>query len=362
MTPDQLSRRSSTPSRPSSTTATSACPTASRPRSWSSVRGARSTATTPPTSRSSWPRRRAANPRELAGLVAERLRASAGRRCGRHRRSRVPQHHGLRRRRRAVAIDVAGRRVRRTAAPTRWPASGSTSSSSRPTRPARCTWATPGGPPSATPWRGSSRRPAPSVTREFYINDRGAQMDKFGASLEASAKGEPVPEDGYHGAYVADLAQQIVGRRAGHPRPARRRAAGRVPRGRLPAAARRPAGAARGVPHPLRRVVLRARRCTPSSGRATAWRRCATRATSSTPTARCGCAPPTSATTRTGCWSGQRRADLLRRRHGVLPRQARAAASTSASTCSVPTTTATSAGCGRWRRARATTPTATSRC
>lgn len=48
------------------------------------------------------------------------------------------------------------------------------------------------------------------VTREFYINDRGTQMDKFGASLEASALGEPVPDDGYHGDYIHELAQQIV--------------------------------------------------------------------------------------------------------------------------------------------------------
>ncbi len=48
------------------------------------------------------------------------------------------------------------------------------------------------------------------VTREFYINDRGNQMDLFGASLEARALGEAVPADGYHGAYVADLAAQVV--------------------------------------------------------------------------------------------------------------------------------------------------------
>ena len=48
------------------------------------------------------------------------------------------------------------------------------------------------------------------VTREFYINDRGAQMDKFGASLEASAAGRPVPEDGYHGQYVHELASAIA--------------------------------------------------------------------------------------------------------------------------------------------------------
>ena len=48
------------------------------------------------------------------------------------------------------------------------------------------------------------------VAREFYINDRGVQMDRFGASVMASAHGEPVPEDGYHGGYVVDLAAAIV--------------------------------------------------------------------------------------------------------------------------------------------------------
>ncbi|MEY3407583.1 MAG: hypothetical protein RL038_644 [Actinomycetota bacterium] len=48
------------------------------------------------------------------------------------------------------------------------------------------------------------------VAREFYINDRGVQMDKFGASVMAAALGNPIPEDGYHGAYIQDLAQQVV--------------------------------------------------------------------------------------------------------------------------------------------------------
>jgi arginyl-tRNA synthetase len=48
------------------------------------------------------------------------------------------------------------------------------------------------------------------VAREFYINDRGNQMDKFGASLEALALGGSVPEDGYHGDYVHDLARRVV--------------------------------------------------------------------------------------------------------------------------------------------------------
>ena len=48
------------------------------------------------------------------------------------------------------------------------------------------------------------------VTREFYINDRGNQMDLFGASVEAAALGNPIPEDGYQGAYIADLAKEVV--------------------------------------------------------------------------------------------------------------------------------------------------------
>ncbi len=48
------------------------------------------------------------------------------------------------------------------------------------------------------------------VTREFYINDRGRQMDLFGESLAAAAMGLPVPDDGYHGAYITELAQLVV--------------------------------------------------------------------------------------------------------------------------------------------------------
>ncbi len=44
------------------------------------------------------------------------------------------------------------------------------------------------------------------VTAEYYINDAGAQMDTFAASVLARAKGEPTPENGYPGAYVDDLA------------------------------------------------------------------------------------------------------------------------------------------------------------
>ena len=53
------------------------------------------------------------------------------------------------------------------------------------------------------------------VSREFYINDRGVQMDKFGASIRAAALGQPTPEDGYHGDYIQDLAATIVAKEPG---------------------------------------------------------------------------------------------------------------------------------------------------
>ncbi len=48
------------------------------------------------------------------------------------------------------------------------------------------------------------------VTREFYINDRGVQMDLFGASIRASALGIARPEEGYQGAYIDEIAFDIV--------------------------------------------------------------------------------------------------------------------------------------------------------
>ena len=50
-----------------------------------------------------------------------------------------------------------------------------------------------------------------TVTREFYINDRGNQMDLFGQSVQAAAMGQPIPEDGYKGGYIIDLAKSVVG-------------------------------------------------------------------------------------------------------------------------------------------------------
>jgi arginyl-tRNA synthetase len=48
------------------------------------------------------------------------------------------------------------------------------------------------------------------VSREFYINDRGRQMDLFGQSVQAAATGQAIPEDGYQGEYIKDLANQVL--------------------------------------------------------------------------------------------------------------------------------------------------------
>ncbi len=52
------------------------------------------------------------------------------------------------------------------------------------------------------------------VGTEYYFNDAGSQIDRFAKSLLAAAQGEPTPEDGYGGAYIADIAQAVV---AKHP-------------------------------------------------------------------------------------------------------------------------------------------------
>jgi arginyl-tRNA synthetase len=48
------------------------------------------------------------------------------------------------------------------------------------------------------------------VTREYYFNDHGAQIDRFARSLLASWLGEPAPEDGYGGAYISDIAARVL--------------------------------------------------------------------------------------------------------------------------------------------------------
>ncbi|HUP84011.1 MAG TPA: arginine--tRNA ligase [Candidatus Limnocylindria bacterium] len=47
------------------------------------------------------------------------------------------------------------------------------------------------------------------VTREYYFNDIGGQVERLGLSVQALKRGEPVPDDGYHGDYVGDLAKEV---------------------------------------------------------------------------------------------------------------------------------------------------------
>ena len=56
-----------------------------------------------------------------------------------------------------------------------------------------------------------------SVKREYYVNDAGAQVRRLGLSIIARAKGEEVPEDGYSGDYVIELANEIPGAAEGDP-------------------------------------------------------------------------------------------------------------------------------------------------
>ena len=48
------------------------------------------------------------------------------------------------------------------------------------------------------------------VTREYYFNDAGVQIDRFASSLLAAARGKPTPEDGYGGAYIGEIAAAVV--------------------------------------------------------------------------------------------------------------------------------------------------------
>lgn len=61
-----------------------------------------------------------------------------------------------------------------------------------------------------------------TVTREYYFNDHGTQIDHFAASLLAAARGQETPENGYGGAYISEIAEQVRAdeRAAGRPDPA----------------------------------------------------------------------------------------------------------------------------------------------
>ena len=161
----------------------------------------------------------------------------------------------------------------------------------------------PGGPRSATRMARLLEASGADVSREYYVNDAGAQIERFARSLQAVALGRPVPEDGYQGDYVEPVAQRVLAESPGLLD--------------LPEEEQLAVFAEKGVAAMVADIRSHARRLrrrtsTPSSpsGRCTSpapwrrrWRRCASRGTSSSATARSGCGRRTSATTRTACWS-----------------------------------------------------------
>ena len=199
------------------------------------------------------------------------------------------------------------------------------------------------------------------VVREYYFNDHGAQIDRFARSLVAAAKGEPAPEDGYAGDYIADIAAKVVAAGAGRAEPARRRAAGDVPRHRRRPDVHPHQGVAARIRHRLRRLHPRRLDAHQRPGRAghrqaardrqhlregrrnlvAHQRLSATTRTASS--SRATASPPTSPAISPTTWTSG------------------SAASTCASTCSAPTTTATSPGSRPPPPRSATTPTP-SRC
>ena len=56
-----------------------------------------------------------------------------------------------------------------------------------------------------------------SVMTEYYFNDAGSQIDRFARSLLAAARGEPIPDEGYGGTYIADIAAAVVAKRPDAP-------------------------------------------------------------------------------------------------------------------------------------------------
>ena len=187
------------------------------------------------------------------------------------------------------------------------------------------------------------------VTREYYFNDHGAQIDRFARSLLASYLGEPTPEDGYGGAYISDIAARVI---ALYP------------------------GDLLHIPRDEQQEVFRVSRAS-SSCSATSRRACTTSASTSTctstrttlhesgavehaiaatararrtstrPTARSGSARRTSATTTIASSSSPTASPATSPATSPTTSTSASAASSATSSCSAPTTTATCAG--SWR-------------
>ncbi len=78
-------------------------------------------------------------------------------------------------------------------------------------------WAAPAGLPWVTRIARLLVASGAEVTREYYVNDAGTQISRFAASQLAAARGEPTPESGYAGAYVAEVAARVLWAHPGLP-------------------------------------------------------------------------------------------------------------------------------------------------
>ena len=173
------------------------------------------------------------NPRQLAETLRDGAAGPAAfpalGGCGRDCRPRLHQHPAQTRGQAAGRARGAGRRraLWRTSRAT---ASACWSSSSRPTRPARCTWATAARPRWATPSATCSQTQGWEVYREFYYNDAGVQIGTLANSTQLRAKGfkpgdacwptdpETRQQGFYNGDYIADIAADFLAKKTVHVR------------------------------------------------------------------------------------------------------------------------------------------------
>ena len=263
----------------------------------------RRTAIWPATPRWCWPSRASMKPRDIADKLAAKLTGRCRHRKRRGGGSRLPQPdascrpfwHGV------VRHPRRGRRLR----PRRPSATArrSTSSTCPPTRPGRCTSAMAAAPCSAMRSPTCWRSPATTVTREYYINDAGAQVDALARSAflrYREALGEDIGEipAGPLSRRLPEAGRRGAGRRARPrrcstcPRSAGCRSCASSPSTAMMAVIKEDLGAAQ---HPPRRVLLgaladdrrRRTRCEPRS------RSCAPRGSST----RAGCRSPRATTT-----------------------------------------------------------------
>ena len=177
------------------------------------------------------------------------------------------------------------------------------------------------------------------VEREFYVNDAGTQIARFGASLKAAASGQPVPEDGYHGDYIAGLAGRIPGAAQMDETELGRAAVALM----ITAFEQTLADfAVLPFDHWSYESALHDGSPSPVDD---ALELLAQQGRTYERTARSGCGPQSSATTRTASSCARAASTPTSPRTSPTTRPSASAASSARSTSGAPTTTATSAGC-----------------